>query len=92
MPLTALEQSPNVDGKAQMTKFLPKQGWYSLLILALYAPVLISVGSRDVAGLWPGLSFVYFVSALQVLFAALSWLLARMAFAPTESAETESQR
>lgn len=75
-----------------MTKFLPKQGWYTLLILVLYAPVLISVGSREVAQLWPGLSFVYFVGALQVLFAALSWLLARLAFAPADQTqETEGQ-
>lgn len=72
-----------------MTSFLPRQGWYTALILGLFAPILLSIGLPQVRAWWGGLSFVWFVLALVVVFVALSWAFAGLAFAPTENAAPE---
>lgn len=67
-----------------MTPFLPRQGWYTALILALLAPILLSIGVPAIGRMWTGVAFVWFMIALLAIFILLSWALSRMAFAPIE--------
>lgn len=75
-----------------MTPFLPRQAWYTALILALLAPILLSIGVPAIGRMWTGLSFVWFMIGLLAVFIVLSWALSRMAFAPLDtSAETVAE-
>jgi hypothetical protein len=77
------DSRPKADGVA--TPFRRRQGLFAFVLLALDAPVLVSVGWPPLARAWPGLTFVYLVIALLAAFIALSWLFARVAFAAEDA-------
>jgi hypothetical protein len=73
-----------------MPRIRSKQVWLSLLVAALFSPVVLSTGSAALRPAWLGGSiaglpvFSVLVAGLLVLFVVLVWVFSAFAFGETD--------